>query len=96
MNSNNQMQVLKELIRKSTKLDSPCVLCGIMTRQRGLFIPNKAYEWGGMPGKDRVIIYPICGKHHSLSPTDHKTIEDHIRMNAGNIKTVNCATVTPN
>ena len=52
------VDVMVPSIRKASKL---CLLCKTKnTSVLGIFSPNNAVEFGGIPGKDRLIFYGLC------------------------------------
>jgi hypothetical protein len=56
---------------ESGKELAPCLICGSLTHNRGIFNPNNSKAFGAQEGKSRFIIYPLCERH----PQNIKTIE---------------------
>ena len=38
----------------------PCILCNSPSVQSVLFIPTNQADFGGMPGKTRILVYGLC------------------------------------
>jgi hypothetical protein len=39
----------------------PCLLCGSPSSITGVFIPGNSRLWGAPEGRQRHIVYPLCG-----------------------------------
>jgi hypothetical protein len=94
MNIQEQYDRLAQIVNDSREQLSPCCLCQTPTHGRGLFLPTRAEEWGGMPGKCRALIYPLCEKH-KLNRKTKTQIENWIKKTPPE-STFNFATVTDN
>ena len=94
MTLKEQYEALAEAILKHREIDIPCCLCKSMTRGRGIFFPDDPCEWGGLPGKQRALIYPLCEKHPQNDQTLEQ-IENWIRNQTDGIN-LNISTVDTN
>ncbi len=65
---------ISELVKASAAAPAPCCLCEAPTRSRGVFAPYRSTDFGAPDGKQRVLIYPICGGH-KMTPESHRRIE---------------------
>ena len=54
---------IEKTLRRELGRPAPCILCGAVTRDRGVFQPNNPQEFGAPPGKVRLTIYPLCDLH---------------------------------
>jgi hypothetical protein len=44
-------------------MGKPCILCGKpFANGAGVFVPNNSQSWGAPAGKQRYLVYPLCGE----------------------------------
>jgi hypothetical protein len=79
MTAEQAMGRIKELLHESQKSQCPCCVCGRPTLDRGVFIPTNSREWGGLPQKQRVVVYPMCDLHDPQDEFVDERIEEAIR-----------------
>ena len=45
----------------------PCQLCGTYPAEHnGMFIPDHPEQWGGAPGRPRLVLHALCHRCHAL------------------------------
>ena len=76
-------ELLKQ-IEQSQEGDWTCVLCGMLTRQRGLLIPKDPSEFGMVSPKNktRCIVYALC-EHCSGRPDALVRVEEILKKQGG-------------
>ena len=45
----------------ASRVTSKCLLCSAPSRVMGLFVPGDSRLWGAATGKDRTVVYGLCG-----------------------------------
>lgn len=72
-------QAIRKLIADCAATGEPCILCGGKPDGVGVWIPTSKWSQrlGALPGKTRIMAYPICCKH-KLNESTEKQIDDKI------------------
>ncbi|GAC1700004.1 MAG: hypothetical protein NVS9B4_00580 [Candidatus Acidiferrum sp.] len=66
-NVDEMMKYFKQLHSSPGYAGQPCCICGVLTGNVGMFLPNQKShaKFGGKPGKQRIIVYGLCDTCHA-------------------------------
>jgi len=67
---------LRKEIDRLCQFDVPCVLCGRLTRTKGVFIPENPEAFGYWGSGRRAIVYALCEEHDPKDRTVFDRVED--------------------
>lgn len=71
---------IAQLAMELSKQYDKCVLCGRLTKDRGIYMPNKTGQLGSNNKKYRVVIYSICWRHEKTEETAN-LVEEYLYKN---------------
>lgn len=75
------------LVAEMSKKYDKCILCGNLTKNRGVFFPNKTGQLGANDKKYRVVIFSLCWRHEQNEETAAK-VEEYLYKNQNNMNNV--------
>jgi len=52
---------LEAILTHMERAHPPCLLCGSESTVTGVFIPGNSRLWGAPAGRNRTIVYTLCG-----------------------------------
>ena len=70
-------------VQRLLSMPRPCLLCGsARTTVQALYQPDKPEQWGGKPGKVRLLGYALCRRCYTLpAETRNLAVEGRIMRN---------------